>query len=178
MYACWNTTQNKNILPLNICIDGNNIKNVKKQKLLGIYIDENIRLADHIYHLCTHISAKISLLRQLSTYIPTEAQNMFNQWYSLPSIDYGSSAWGTTSRRNFERLSKLQKRTARIVLDAPYETASYVMFNTLGWPTIEKRHSYNKAVLTYKALNNPTPLYITELIIPMPQTHNQTLRST
>ena len=41
------------------------------------------------------------------------------------------------------------------------------MFNALGWPTIEKRHSYNKAVLTYKALNNLTPLYISELLIPM-----------
>ena len=45
-----------------------------------------------------------------------------------------------------------------------YDTASSVMFNTLGWPTIEKRHyddsyMHNKAVLTYKALNNLTPMY-------------------
>ena len=52
------------------------------------------------------------------------------------------------------------------------------MFNTLGWPTIEKRHGYNKAVLTYKALNNLTPLHITKLLIPMSQAHNRTLRST
>ena len=62
--------------------------------------------------------------------------------------------------------------------NAPYDTVSSVMFNSLGWPTIEKRHTYNKAVLTYKALNNLTPLYITELLIPMSQTHNRTLRST
>ena len=52
------------------------------------------------------------------------------------------------------------------------------MFNALGWPNIENRHSFNKAVLTYKAINNLTPLYITELLIPMLQTHNRTLRST
>ena len=168
----------KNIPPLNICIDGNKIKDVKKQKLLGIYIDENLRWTDHIDHLCANISSKISLLRQLSTYIPTEAQKMFYQGYILPLIDYGSSTWGTTSRSNLERLSKLQKRAARIILNAPYDTASSYMFNALGWPTIEKRHSYNKAVLTYKALNNLTPLYITELLIPMSQTHNRALRST
>ena len=103
---------------------------------------------------------------------------MFYQGYILPLIDYGSSTWGTTSGSNLESLSKLQKRAARIILNAPYDTASSVMFNTLGWPTIEKRHKYNKAVLTYKALNNLTPLYITELLIPMSQTHNRTLRST
>ena len=52
------------------------------------------------------------------------------------------------------------------------------MCNALGWSTIEKQHSFNKAVLTYKALNNLTPLYITELLIPMSQTHNRALRST
>ena len=103
---------------------------------------------------------------------------MFYQGYILTLIDYGSSTWGTTSRSNLERLSKLQKRAARIILNAPYDTASSDMFNALGWPTIEKRHSYNKAVLTYKALNNLTPLYITELLIPMSQTHNRALRST
>ena len=47
------------------------------------------------------------------------------------------------------------------------------------WPKMRFRcHSYNKAVLTYKALNNLTPLYITELLIPTSQTHNRALRST
>ena len=48
----------KNTLPLNICIDGNKIKDVKKQKLLGIYIDENLRWTDHIDHLCANIPSK------------------------------------------------------------------------------------------------------------------------
>ena len=48
----------KNTLPLNICIDGNKIKDVKKQKLLGIYIDENLRWTDHTDYLCANISSK------------------------------------------------------------------------------------------------------------------------
>ena len=107
---------------------------------------------------------------------------MFYQGYIQPLIDYGSSTRDTFSRSNLERLSRLtyyfQKRAARIILNAPYNTASSDMFNALGWPTIEKRHSYNKAVLTYKAINNLTPLYISELLIPVSETHNRTLRST
>ena len=101
------------------------LKMLKKQKLLGIYIDENLRWTDHIDHLCANISSKISLLRQLSTYIPTEAQKMFYQGYILPLIDYGSSTWGTTSRSNLERLSKLQKRAARILFKC---TLRYSLF--------------------------------------------------
>ena len=62
---------------LDIHIDGNKIKNVTKQKLLDIYIDENLQWSDHIDYLCSTISAKISLLKQLSLYILVEAQKLY-----------------------------------------------------------------------------------------------------
>ena len=64
----------QNSQQLNIYIDNNKIKSVNKQKLLGIYIDENLLWSGHIDYLCSNISSKISLLKQLSSYIPFEAQ--------------------------------------------------------------------------------------------------------
>ena len=98
-----------------IYIDGNKIKNVTKQKLLGIYIDENLLWSDHIDYLCSTISLKISLLKQLSLYIQVEVQKLYYQGYILPLIDYGSYSWGTTSKANIERISKLQKRAAQLM---------------------------------------------------------------
>ena len=163
---------------MNIYIDGNEIKNVTKQKLVGIYIDENLHWSDHIDYICSAISSKISLLKQLSLYIPVEAQKLYYQGYILPLIDYGSSTWGTTSKANIERISKLQKRAVRIFLKAPFDTASAEIFNTLGWQTVTRRHNYNKAVLVYKALNNLTPTYISDLLTSVSQLHHRTLRST
>ena len=61
--------------PLNIIADDVNIQSVSKEKLLGVYIDEH--LFCHIDHLCSHISSKISLLRQLATYVPTHIQKVY-----------------------------------------------------------------------------------------------------
>ena len=52
------------------------------------------------------------------------------------------------------------------------------MFNTLSWQTVTKRHNYNKSVLAYKALNNLTPAYISDLLTPISQSHSRTLRCT
>ena len=141
----------------------------KKQKLLGIYIDENLRWTDHIDQLYANISSKMSLLRQFSTYIPTEAQKRadllalvcgvycelvtfplvswvrcgtwlyrflifaplltFYQGYILPLIGYGSNILGTTSRSNLDRLSRLQKRATRFILNALFDTASFRIAN-------------------------------------------------
>ena len=102
---------------------------------------------------------------------------MFYQGYILPLIDYGSITWGTTSKNDIERLLKFQKSAARIILNANYDTASSYMFEKLVWSTITERHNYNKAVLIYKALNTITPSYISDLLTPMSQSHQRTLRS-
>ena len=95
-----------------------------QQKLLGIHIDDKLSWSFHIDNLCSTISSKISLLKQLSKYVSNDVQKKFYQGYILPLIDYGSVVWGTTSSSNIERISKLQKRAARIILHADFNTPS------------------------------------------------------
>ena len=80
----------------------------------------------------------------------------FYQGYILPLLDYGS-IYGSTSTVNIERLSKLQKRTARIILRVDFDTPSVLMFQELGSLSVRSRINFNKAVVIYKALNNMTP---------------------
>ena len=96
---------------------------------------------------------------------------------------YTAATWlwlqhlGNTTAANIERLSKLQKRAARIILRADFMTPSTIMFDRLEWLSVPKRLMYNKAVLTYKALNNLAPAYISGLLKPVSETHTRSLRS-
>ena len=116
-------------------------------------------------------------MRQLAEYVHLQVQKQFYQGYILPLLDYGSITWGSTSTANIERLSKLQKRAARIILKADFDTPSVLMFQELDWLSVRSRMKYNEAVIIYKALNNMTPDYITKLLILMSQTHSLNLRS-
>ena len=64
---------------LNIKIDNHKIEVVSTQKLPGIHIDENLYWTRHIDHLCTTISTRISLLKQLSSYTPENIQKLFTR---------------------------------------------------------------------------------------------------
>ena len=97
---------------------------------------------------------------------------MFYQSYILPS----SIKWGSASSSHIERLNKLQKQAARIILRTDFNTPSQEMFQELGWSPVPNRIYYNKAVLTYRALNNLTPAYITNVLKPMSQVHSLNLR--
>ena len=158
---------------LNLEVDEVCIQNKSTQKLLGVHLDQYLTWSAHIDNLCSAISSKISLLRQLAEYVPTCVRKRFYQGYILPLID----TWGTTSIANIQRLSKLQKRAARIILKANFDTPSSLMFQELGWLSVENRLKYNKAVITYRALNNLTPDYLSELLTPLSEIHSLNLRS-
>ena len=51
-------------------------------------------------------------------------------------------------------------------------TPSTIIFDRLEWLKM-----YNKAVLTYKALNNLAPAYISDLLKPVSETLTRSLRS-
>ena len=162
---------------LNLKIDGHSIANVSKQKLLGLLIDNTLSWLEHIDNLCSSLSSKISLLRQLAYYVSVDVLKKFYQGYILPLIGYGSITWSGTTGANLERILKLQKRAARIILQTDYSTPSSSMFAELGWQPINKRLAYNKAVFTYKALNGQTLQYITDLLKPAAETCDRHLRS-
>ena len=63
------------------------------------------------------------------------------------------------------------------MLNADFSTPSKDMFGFLKWMPIHKRLLYNKATLTYKTLNGLTPEYITNMLTPNSQVHDQPLRS-
>ena len=87
----------KNSHQMNIKIDNYQIKQTLEHNLLGIHIDDKLSWTTQIDHLCSAISSKISLLKQLSTYVTKEILKKFYQGYILPLIDYGSVTWGSTS---------------------------------------------------------------------------------
>ena len=62
-----------------------------------------------------------------------------------------------------DRLLKLQKHAARIILDMPPDAPSMPLFVKLGWLPIYERSHYNKAIILYKSINSLTPTYITNL---------------
>ena len=78
---------------LKIKIDGHDISNVSQQKLLGLLVDNKLTFSAYIDNLCSALSTKISLLRQLATYVTADVLKKFYQGYILPLIDYGSIAW-------------------------------------------------------------------------------------
>ena len=138
------------------------IENVKCAKLLGVNIDECLSWSVHIWCLCKKLQQKIGVLRRLSTFMPRSALLKIFNTIIFPHFNYCCTVWGTSKNKsNIDRLFKLQKRAARIILNVKqFYTPSAEMFSYLRWIPIHDYFIYRKLILTFKVLHNMTPDYL------------------
>jgi hypothetical protein len=118
-----------------------------------------------INNICKSLTNKLSLLRKIKNYLPHESRIIYYNAYILPIMDYCDTIWGNTTQYNINRVIKLQKQAARIILNKTYETPSSELFNELKWLKFHDRITFHKAVLVYKSLNNLSPQYLSSLFV-------------
>ena len=115
------------------CFDSLNeiIQQVETQKLLGLIIDRSLNWDDQINAFCLNITRRITLLKQLSKCINKSNLKLSYNSYILPIFDYECILWSCTSALKTNRLFKLKKRAARIILGVDIITPSGEMFKDL-----------------------------------------------
>ena len=75
---------------------------------------------------------------------------------------YGSTVWSACSRENLERVLRLQKRAARVILDADMRVNSAKVVKKLNWLPFFCEVKIQMCVLVDKHLYGECPAYIKE----------------
>ena len=65
--------------------------------------------------------------------LPLSERNLFFNALIKPILLYGSCAWTTAMEENVKHVFKLQKRVARVILDANIRDRSEDLFRLLDW---------------------------------------------
>ena len=148
------------------------IKQVENQKLLGVTIDQTLSWDKQVDIIALNISKRITLLKLLSKYVGKDSLNQYYNSYILPIL-----IWGGNTAAQTNRLLKLQKRAARIILRADIMTPSKTMFDKLKWLSFPKRIQYHASNMMYKSLNDLAPDYMMDLFNKVSESHSRNLRS-
>jgi hypothetical protein len=162
---------------LNLTVGGKQIEQVDCERLLGVQIDSSLTWNEQVKQVRKKVLFKLSLLRKIRGYLPLSVRKTFFNYYIKPHFDYCSTVWGHTSNKNLDLINKLHKQAARLILDKDYATPSAEMFRDLNWPTFPENTEFREAVLVYKALNNLTPPYLSDMFQYVDEVSRPGLRS-
>ncbi len=127
------------------------LQNSEAEKVLGVTIDQHLNWNQHVFTVHSKVSQALYVFRKIKSHLPYRYRIMFYNAFIQPHFDYCSIVWSTTSGFNMNRLLKLQKRAARLILECPWRTRSENMFKQLKWMPLADRIEFTKMTMVYKA---------------------------
>ena len=87
-------------------------------------------------------------------------------------LDYGCIIRSRVSSSNINRLTRLQKCAASIILHVDIMALSANMFQELQWLPFPKRIQYHTYIMMFKALNGIAPDYLSNMFLKTSDSHS------
>ena len=164
-------------LRLDVEIDDCVVKQVSSHKILGIVIDSQMNYKSHFDELCKKLSKRIGLLQHISPFLKQLQRETYYHGVIQPTLLYGSIIWDSCNVEHLQSIFKLQKRAARIILDAERFTPSVVLFNNLNWLPFTKKSPIKRCALVYKRVHKYImPSYLNNLLVRNSEIHYRATR--
>ena len=82
---------------------------------------------------CKKLSQRMALLRKIKVYLPLRQRLSYYNSIIHPIITYASVIWSRCDKESLNRVLKLQKRAARVILSAYRDSPPVQLFNKLKW---------------------------------------------
>ena len=140
---------------LSVSLNSEEIEQVTQAKVLGVTLDSHLTWTNHIDNLCSTINSRLALLRRIKPFLTKDCALRFYNSCIHANIIYCSVTWGNCSKTLLQIILCLQKRAARIILDADYSTPSVLLFSQLKFIPIFYLIKFRKLLLLLNILINP-----------------------
>ena len=134
---------------------------ISNDKILGVFVDNNLTWSNHIKHLTKKIASIIWLLSKIKKFLSQAHRVHFYKSYIQPHIDFCNIVWGSSSEVNKLKIFRLQKRACKVILDYNVDDSIEAM-NSLKIMSIYDRLYLRKAEFMFKVYNNIALAYISE----------------
>ena len=115
---------------------------------------------------CRSTASALRSIGHIRHYLTNEATKTLVHSFVTSRLDCNNSLLYGVPQRNLQKLQMLQNAAARLVTRAPRRCHISQILQDLHWLTVENRIKFKLLLLTYKALNDSSPSYITDLLSP------------
>jgi hypothetical protein len=133
-------------------------------KSLGVIIDHDLQMKDHVKSVVRAASFAIYKIGQLSKYLDRDSIERLVHAFVSSQLDSCNSLLYGLPANEIMKLQRVQNAAARLVTRTKkYQHISPIL-QELHWLPVRHRITYKIALLTFKCLHGMSPTYITELV--------------
>ena len=128
-------------------------------------------------YVCKKVFAGLAVLRRIRPFIENNTLKLLFMCLVQSQMDYCCEIWGNRFNMHTERINKLQKRAARMILNCNVFTPSKEMFLQLKWMPFKQRVQYFRCLFVYKCINKISSDFYADIFKPLSEMHDINTRS-
>ena len=141
-------------------------------KNLGFRLDSSLCFRQQVTALKTSCFHKLRYIAKMNSYLNKSQITVLVQAVILSSIDYCNALYFGCHKTVIHTLQMIQNRACRIIFGLKKRDSVNTKLQGLHWLKVEERICFKILMLTYKAVNGLSPMYLSELV----QMNNQSNR--
>ena len=160
------------INPISLKFNGSALSRVRSTKCLGVIIDENLLWHEHVDFLCKKVIASLSMLKRIRNFLDERDLLLLYNCLIQSQLDYCCEVWGSRYDEHVNRLEILQKRAARMILNANFYTPSSELFKRLNLLPFQKRVMYFRCIFIFKCINDLSSDFFKDTFLDVSLSHS------
>ena len=147
---------------LSLWLDDSQLEQTHEERLLGLDIDPSLSWSSHVANLRKKLLKRVAVLARIKKFLPVKYRIILFNASIKPILEYCVSVWGSCNAGLLDDIFKVQKRCARIILDAPFQARSLLLFLELGWLPVNHICRERRLCLVKNILDGRAPGYLTQ----------------
>ena len=105
------------------------------------------------------------MLRKIRRFLPLDQRKLYYNAMIKQTMLYASTVWTSCSVENIQKVFKLQKRAACVILRAKTKANSIQLFKKLDWVPFFHEAKVNRLSMVYERLSGDCPSYMSQMLI-------------
>lgn len=151
-------------IPPLLTLQGSSIDLVSSYKYLGFVLEEDLSFKLHVKQLVSKLKLKLGFYYRNSACFSQSARRKLVEATYLPVLDYGDIFYRNTTKALLQSLDSTYHSALRFITRRKHSTHHCVLYDLVGWPSLDIRRHKHWLLFVYKAIVGQLPLYIQSLL--------------
>ena len=140
------------------------IRPSSREKLLGCWIEENLKWSEHIRdnkeNLVRSLSTRLGAMKKISKVANFKNRKMLANGIFMSKLSYLIALWGGCGIVLRRSLQIIQNKVARAVTKLDWTTSPAVLLGQVGWLSVNQLIFYHSVLQIFKVNKSQTPKYL------------------
>lgn len=147
---------------VNVVIDGQSVEKDESEKLLGIFIQDNLKWSTQVIEMIKKLKKRLGSLIMIINIAPLKIRKMIYEGIFNSVLTYCMPVWGGLSKSEMDDLQVMQNKALIATLKKPPRENRNIMYENSGYLTVRQLIFYHTTLSVYKIRMTKEPEYLYE----------------